>query len=117
MALFVSLLLERVGVQPNVTLYVVVAIVIAAVCWQAAYRGVQVSAILMLVLEAISVAIHSDAGRHRALSPRGPSSRSDPTDDQGRLSELGLGDHDPRSLASSVLKARRPSAPRRSVRS
>jgi amino acid transporter len=57
MALFVSLLLERAGVQPNVTLYVVVAIVIAAICWQAAYRGVQVSAILMLVLEAISVAI------------------------------------------------------------
>jgi amino acid transporter len=57
MALFVSLLLARVGVQPNATLYVVIAIVIAAVCWQAAYRGVQVSAILMLVLEAISVGI------------------------------------------------------------
>ena len=57
MALFVSLLLARAGVQPNATLYVVIAIAIAAVCWQAAYRGVQVSAILMLVLEAISVGI------------------------------------------------------------
>jgi amino acid transporter len=57
MALFVSLLLARAGVQPNATLYVVIAIAIAGVCWQAAYRGVQVSAILMLVLEAISVGI------------------------------------------------------------
>ena len=32
-------------------------IAVALVCWQAAYRGVQVSAILMLVLEAVSVSI------------------------------------------------------------
>jgi amino acid transporter len=57
MALFVSLLLQRVGVAPNALLYVATAIVIAVVCWLAAYRGVQVSAIVMLVLEAISVAI------------------------------------------------------------
>jgi amino acid transporter len=57
MALFVSLLLARIGVTPNPALYILTAILIAAVCWRSAYRGVQVSAIVMLVLEAISVAI------------------------------------------------------------
>ncbi|HTX58388.1 MAG TPA: APC family permease [Verrucomicrobiae bacterium] len=40
----------------HVATYLTVVLV-AAVCWQAAYRGVQISAILMLVLEAISVSI------------------------------------------------------------
>jgi amino acid transporter len=57
MALFAGLLLERFGVHASVAQSLVVALVVAAVCWQAAYRGVQVSAVVMLVLEAISVAI------------------------------------------------------------
>jgi amino acid transporter len=36
---------------------IVTVVLVALVCWQAAYRGVQISAILMLVLEAISVTI------------------------------------------------------------
>jgi amino acid transporter len=54
MALFVERLLSGVGMRAPVILIVVV---LAAIAWQAAYRGVQVSAILMLVLEAISVGI------------------------------------------------------------
>lgn len=54
MALFVDLLLGDAGLHaPPVAL----ACVIAIVAWQAAYRGVQVSAIVMLVLEAVSVAV------------------------------------------------------------
>jgi amino acid transporter len=52
MALFVSLLAGSTAVSPFV---VVVAIALAA--WQAAYRGVQVSAIVMLALEIVSVTI------------------------------------------------------------
>jgi amino acid transporter len=54
MALFTGLLLATFGVHVSPALCV---IVIAAIAWQAAYRGVQVSAILMLVLEVISVSI------------------------------------------------------------
>ncbi len=54
MALFTNILLGPTGLQLP-TLAIVVAI--AFVAWQAAYRGVQVSAIVMLVLEAISVAV------------------------------------------------------------
>ena len=59
MALFASLLLADAGVTVASTVagYIAIVVVIAAIAWQAAYRGVQVSAILMLVLEAISVAI------------------------------------------------------------
>lgn len=59
MALFVSLLLRDAGapVAPSAGEYLVIAAVVGAVCWQAAYRGVQVSAIVMLLLEAISVSI------------------------------------------------------------
>lgn len=59
MALFVSLLLHDAGIIAASTpaIYVAIAILLGAVCWQAAYRGVQVSAIVMLVLEAISVLI------------------------------------------------------------
>jgi amino acid transporter len=59
MSLFVSLLLHDAGVVHASTpaVYVAIAIVLGTVCWQAAYRGVQVSAIVMLVLEAISVLI------------------------------------------------------------
>ena len=54
MALFANILLGDVGLRaPEVA----VACVIALVAWQAAYRGVQVSAIVMLVLEAISVTV------------------------------------------------------------
>ena len=56
MALFVGKLLGAVGL--HVSAFVIV-IVLAAIAWQAAYRGVQVSAIVMLVLEAISVGIIS----------------------------------------------------------
>jgi amino acid transporter len=54
MALFVERLFSGVGLHPPVLLIVVV---LAAIAWLAAYRGVQVSAIVMLVLEAISVGI------------------------------------------------------------
>ncbi len=59
MSLFVSLLLHDAGLlpAPGATSYVAIAIVLGIICWQAAYRGVQVSAIVMLVLEAISVLI------------------------------------------------------------
>jgi amino acid transporter len=54
MALFTGLLLGYFGLHVSP---IVCVIVIAAIAWQAAYRGVQVSAILMLVLEVISVSI------------------------------------------------------------
>ena len=54
MALFMQLLLGAWGMQ---VLAVALVAAIAIVAWQAAYRGVQVSAIVMLVLEAISVAV------------------------------------------------------------
>ena len=59
MSLFVGLLLHDAGIlaAPTPAIYVAIAIILGVVCWQAAYRGVQVSAIVMLVLEAISVAI------------------------------------------------------------
>ena len=59
MSLFVGLLLQDAGILSASTpaAYVAIAIILGAVSWQAAYRGVQVSAIVMLVLEAISVLI------------------------------------------------------------
>ncbi|HVN68084.1 MAG TPA: APC family permease [Candidatus Binatia bacterium] len=54
MALFVERLFAGIGIELPAALVVAVLAVIA---WQAAYRGVQVSAILMLVLELISVTI------------------------------------------------------------
>ncbi|HEX3670556.1 MAG TPA: APC family permease [Candidatus Cybelea sp.] len=54
MSLFVELMLAGAGLHVPAIL---IAVVLAAVAWQAAYRGVQVSAIVMLVLEAISVTI------------------------------------------------------------
>ncbi len=54
MALFVARLFSGVGV--HVPAFFIV-IVLAIIAWQAAYRGVQVSAILMLVLELISISI------------------------------------------------------------
>jgi amino acid transporter len=54
MALFTDLLLGGIGAHVPAVASVCV---IALVAWQAAYRGVQVSAILMLVLEAVSVAV------------------------------------------------------------
>jgi amino acid transporter len=59
MSLFVGLLLHDAGILAASTpaIYVAIAVILGAVCWQAAYRGVQVSAIVMLVLEAISVLI------------------------------------------------------------
>lgn len=54
MALFVDILLGYAGLNVPP---IVIACAIAVVGWQAAYRGVQVSAIVMLVLEAISVAV------------------------------------------------------------
>ncbi len=54
MALFVGLLLQSAGLHaPSIA----VVVVLAAVAWQAAYRGVQVSAIVMLCLEIVSVTI------------------------------------------------------------
>ncbi len=54
MALFVSVMLHGAGMRvPSVAIVVAIALV----AWQAAYRGVQVSAIIMLVLEALSVTI------------------------------------------------------------
>jgi amino acid transporter len=54
MALFVERLFAGLGIQAPSLLIV---IVLAVIAWQAAYRGVQVSAIVMLVLELISVSI------------------------------------------------------------
>lgn len=54
MALFVSLLLQDVGMHVAA---IAIVVVLALIAWQAAYRGVQVSAIVMLVLEVISVSI------------------------------------------------------------
>jgi amino acid transporter len=54
MALFAGLLLSDAGMHVPAPL---LAVVFAIVAWQAAYRGVQVSAIVMLVLEVISVGI------------------------------------------------------------
>ncbi|HLX25402.1 MAG TPA: APC family permease [Candidatus Cybelea sp.] len=54
MALFVGRLFDTIGVHVPPA---AIVIVLAIIAWQAAYRGVQVSAIVMLVLEAISVAI------------------------------------------------------------
>jgi amino acid transporter len=54
MALFVGLLLQ--GTVFHVPAIAIV-VVLAAVSWQAAYRGVQISAIVMLVLEIVSVSI------------------------------------------------------------
>ncbi len=54
MALFVGRLFSSMGMHAPPLLVVVV---LAAIAWQAAYRGVQVSAILMLVLEVVSVSI------------------------------------------------------------
>lgn len=56
MALFVQGLFSDFGWRVPAA---AVVIVLAAIAWQAAYRGVQVSAIVMLVLEAISVSIIS----------------------------------------------------------
>ncbi|HKU80925.1 MAG TPA: APC family permease [Candidatus Tumulicola sp.] len=54
MALFVDILLGDAGLHaPPIAIVCAIAIV----AWQAAYRGVQVSAVVMLVLEAISVAV------------------------------------------------------------
>ncbi|MBV9718853.1 MAG: APC family permease [Candidatus Eremiobacteraeota bacterium] len=59
MALFVGLLLQDAGLlaTPTVAADVVIAAIVGTVCWQAAYRGVQVSAVVMLILEAVSVSI------------------------------------------------------------
>lgn len=54
MALFVQGLLADAGLHAPALLIVVV---LAVVAWQAAYRGVQVSAIVMLVLELVSVSV------------------------------------------------------------
>ncbi len=54
MALFVGKLFDTMGMHVPAA---AIVIVLAAVAWQLAYRGVQVSAIVMLVLEAISVGI------------------------------------------------------------
>ncbi len=54
MALFVGRLFSSMGLHAPPLLVVVV---LAAIAWQAAYRGVQVSAIVMLVLELVSVSI------------------------------------------------------------
>jgi amino acid transporter len=59
MSLFVGLLLHDAGILATSTpaIDVAIAVILGAVCWLPAYRGVQVSAIVMLVLEAISVLI------------------------------------------------------------
>ncbi|MBV9234160.1 MAG: APC family permease [Candidatus Eremiobacteraeota bacterium] len=54
MTLFLALLLQTRGLHAPA---IVLVVVLAAVAWQAAYRGVQVSAIVMLVLEIVSVTI------------------------------------------------------------
>ncbi|MEO6834853.1 MAG: APC family permease [Candidatus Tumulicola sp.] len=54
MALFTEIFLDSIGLHAPA---IAIVCTIAIVAWQAAYRGVQVSAILMLVLEAISVVV------------------------------------------------------------
>ena len=54
MALFVGKLFDTIGLHVPAA---AIVIVLATIAWQLAYRGVQVSAIVMLVLEAISVGI------------------------------------------------------------
>lgn len=54
MALFVSQLLARDAIHAPA---IAIVAVLAVIAWQAAYRGVQISAIVMLVLEIVSVAI------------------------------------------------------------
>ena len=54
MASFVGLLLGDIGLHAPP---IAIVVVLALIAWQAAYRGVQVSAILMLVLEVVSVTI------------------------------------------------------------
>ncbi len=54
MALFVQILLALGGLHAPA---IAIVCVLAFVAWQLAYRGVQVSAIVMLVLEAVSVAV------------------------------------------------------------
>jgi amino acid transporter len=56
MGLFVGQLFATLGINVPAGLTVVC---VAALCWYAAYRGVQISAIVMLVLETISVAMIS----------------------------------------------------------
>ena len=54
MALFVELLFEGAGWHVPA---IAIVVVLALIAWQAAYRGVQVSAIVMLLLEILSVTI------------------------------------------------------------
>lgn len=54
MALFVGLLLQGAGLHVPA---VAIVTLLAAIAWQAAYRGVQVSGVVMLLLEIISVTI------------------------------------------------------------
>jgi amino acid transporter len=54
MALFVGRLCSGMGIHVPA---IAIVVVLAVIAWQAAYRGVQVSAIVMLVLEAISVSV------------------------------------------------------------
>ena len=82
MALFVELMLGGVGLHPS---EIAIAIVLAFVAWQAAYRGVQVSAILMLVLELISVTIICVLVAI-VLHAHGPSLDRESSKAQGRVS-------------------------------
>lgn len=54
MALFVELLVQGTGLRLPA---IAIVAVLAVIAWQAAYRGVQISAIVMLVLEVVSVSI------------------------------------------------------------
>ncbi len=54
MTLFVELLLQGSGVHLPA---IAIVAILAVIAWQAAYRGVQISAIVMLVLEVVSVSI------------------------------------------------------------
>ncbi|HEY6326063.1 MAG TPA: APC family permease [Candidatus Cybelea sp.] len=54
MALFIELLLQGTGLHLPA---IAIVAVLAVIAWQAAYRGVQISAIVMLVLEVVSVSI------------------------------------------------------------
>jgi amino acid transporter len=56
LALFMQILFGSAGMHVPA---IAIAIVFALIAWQLAYRGVQVSAIVMLVLEAVSVAVIS----------------------------------------------------------
>ena len=90
MALFTNILIAPTGVQLPA---VAIVAVIALVAWQAAYRGVQVSAIVMLVLEAISVAIICVLVAS-CLSSTVRRSTYESTDAQGRISRRHrIGDH------------------------